>query len=134
MLRSVLQKQADLPLALLLAWNDLERTRVESRLLLLLMLLLLLNAGAALLGDLRPATACRLVVGRAGSVAVVDDTLVSKLAAAKEFLSEVAGIESTAGRVDGLGDKLGVSREAQQGGNEVLGYWFVSTVSIAASR
>lgn len=116
-LRKVLQRQADLPLALLLAGDDLERARVESRL-----LLLLLSAGAALLRDLGPATACRLVIGRAGSVAVVNDTLVSKLAAAKEFLGEVAGVESVAGRVNGLGDELGISREAQQGGDEVLGY------------
>jgi hypothetical protein len=79
--------QLALPLALLLARNDLERARVESRL-----LLLLLKAGAALLGDLGPATACGLVISGAGSVTVVDDALVGELAAAEELLREVAGI------------------------------------------
>lgn len=118
--------QLALPLTLLFAGDNLECARVEGRL-----LLLLLSAGAALLGNLRPATACGLVVSRARSVAVVDDALVGELAAAKEFLSEVTGVERVAGRVNGLGDELGVSRETQKGGDEVLSWKIVSARSIA---
>lgn len=83
--------------------------------------MLLLSAGAALLGHLRPATACGLVISGAGSVAVVNNAFVGELAAAEEFLGEVAGVEGVAGRVNRLGDELSVSRETQQGGNEVIG-------------
>jgi hypothetical protein len=114
-----LVRQAALPLALLLARDDLERARVESR---LLLLLVLLDAGATLLGDLGPATACGLVVGGAGSVTVVDNALVCELSAAEELLGKVARVEGVAGRVDGLGDELSVGRETQKGGNEVLSW------------
>lgn len=104
------KERRNLPLTLLLAWHDLESTRVKGR---LLLLLLLLGASATFLSNLGPATACRLVLGRTGRVAVVDNALVRELAAAEKFLSEVTGVEGVAGGVDGLRDELGIGGEAQ---------------------
>ncbi len=81
-----LKEEIDLPLALLLARNDFECARVESG---LLLLLLLLAARATLLGDFGPATTGRFVLSRAGCAAIIDNTLVGKLAATKELLGEM---------------------------------------------
>lgn len=83
---------------------------------------MLLGACATLLGDLRPATACGLVLGGAGGVAVVNDALVSELATAKEFLGEVTGVQCVTSGVDGLGDEFSISGEAQEGRDEILSY------------
>lgn len=90
--------EANLSLGLLLRSHDLEVARVER------LLGLLCGAGASLLGDFGPAAACRLVFSRRGCVALIDDALVSQLAAAEEFLGEVAGIDGVRGRVNRLGD------------------------------
>jgi len=88
----------------------------------LLRLLLLDSAGTALLGDLRPATTCGLVLCRRSSVAFVDDALVGELAAAEELFSEVARVERVGGRVHGFSDQLGVGWETEERGDKVFGY------------
>lgn len=95
------------------------------------MLLLLLNASPALLSDLGPAAACRLVLSRAGRCAVIDDALVGQLAAAQEFFGEVTRVESVACGVDRLRDELGISGKTQERRDKVLSCCGVSEWSIA---
>jgi len=109
-LHILIDEPKNLPLALLLAGDNLESTGVEgSRL-----LLLLLGTCAALLGHLRPATASRFVLSRARCAAVIDNALLGKLAAAEELFGEVAGVKSVACGVNGLGDELSIGRETQE--------------------
>lgn len=105
--------------ALLLGRNDLEVTIVERALLLLL--LLLLRVGVALLGNLAPATT-RLVISRAGCVALVDNALVGKLTAAQELFSKVATINVVGRSMDRFRDELKLRREDEEGRDEVVGY------------
>ena len=88
----------------------------------MLRLLLLDSAGTALLGDLRPATTCGLVLCRRSSVAFVDDALVGELAAAEELFSEVARVKCVGGGVYRFCDKLGVGWEAEERGDKIFGY------------
>jgi len=102
--------------ALLLGWHDLEIAVVQRAL-----RLWLLRAWTALLGNLTPTTA-GLVLGRARSVALVDDALVSQLTAPQELLGEMTAVNVVSSRMDRFGDELLLRREAKQRGDKFLGY------------
>lgn len=108
-----------LSLGLLLGSDDLEVARVQG--LLLLLLLLLGSVGAALLGNFRPPAASSFVVSGGGSVALVDNALVSQLTAAKELLGKVTRVESAGSGMNGFSDEFGISWETEEGRDKVLG-------------
>lgn len=82
-----------LTLSLLLARNNLEVSRIQGTGLFLWL--------GALLSDLGPSTSTgSFVLGRARIVALIDDALISELAATKELFSEVARVECATCAVD----------------------------------
>lgn len=97
---------------LLLSGNDLEVTIVER-------VLLLLCALAALFGNLAP-TATRLVLSRAGSVALIKNALVGELAAPNKLLGKMTAINIVRCGMDRFGDEFELGWEREEGRNEFL--------------
>jgi hypothetical protein len=105
-----------LPLALLTRSNDLERGVAS----LLLTLLGGSSAGSgALLGNLGPATTV-LLLSEGARGDGVDNALVSKLAAANEFVCEATAVESLGVGVDRVGDDLSLGGEEEKLLNKVI--------------